>query len=467
MKPLVRNISSLISGDMAVRMIGFAITVYLARVLSPDGFGMFGIGLAVLGHMQLIASPGVQFIETRNIAADANPMAVRIGGVLTIRITIATLLALVAGSLLPYLVSPPELASCILLSLLSLFPLALFVDWVLQGKEDFIPLSAARVGGYAAYAAAVFVLVRSFSDVLYAPMAFFIGNIVTAAALLARMSSRYGPPRIGWNPSLWKDIVVQNAPTGAALYFGQLVFNLPPLVIGYFLGTHETGLYTAATKLVFLLLMSDRALNAVLLPALTRVLADRPDDVPDLLTLMLKLIWLIGVPVALCGILLAPVAIGIVFGEAYSASTIVTQVLLVYVGLTLMSSIAVCTLIATKNEGAYVRTIITGSAVLTIAVLILTPIWGITGAAVGATVGEGVSVVLLARQALRVQPQVRSGLSLSGILVIVPLVLATVLLYAVSPFITVAAVLVLWVVLMVVTQAIDVNDRARLRALLL
>jgi O-antigen/teichoic acid export membrane protein len=181
----------------------------------------------------------------------------------------------------------------------------------------------------------------------------------------------------------------------------------------------------------------------------------------------LKLIWLIGVPVALCGILLAPVAIGIVFGEAYSASAIVTQVLLVYVGLTLMSSIAVCTLIATKNEGAYVRTIITGSAVLTIAVLILTPIWGITGAAVGATVGEGVSVVLLARQALRVQPQVRSGLSLSGILVIVPLVLATVLLYAVSPFITVAAVLVLWVVLMVVTQAIDVNDRARLRALLL
>jgi O-antigen/teichoic acid export membrane protein len=467
MKPLVRNISSLISGDLTVRVIGFVITVYLARVLSPDGFGILGMGLAVLGHMQLIASPGIQFIETRNIAADANPMAIRIGGVLTVRLTIATLLALLAGSCVPYLVSPPELASCILLSLLSLFPLALFVDWVLQGKEDFVPLSIARVAGYAAYAVGVFLLVRSSTDLLYAPVAFFVGNIVTCAALLTSISSRYGLPRVGWNPTLWRDIIMQNAPTGAAIFFGQMVFNLPPLVVGYFMGTYETGLYSVATKLVFLLLVSDRALNAVLLPALTRLLADRPDDVPHLLTLMLKLIWLVGVPVALCGILLAPAAISVVFGEAYAASAIVTQVLLMYVGLTLMSSIAVCTLLATRNEGAYVRSIIAGSAVLTIAVVILTPFWGVLGAAVGVTVGEGVSVFLLARQALLVQPQVKSGLSLRGILVLVPLILAAVLSYAISPLIAVGALLVLWAILMVLTQAIDVHDRARLRALLL
>ena len=30
------------------------------------------------------------------------------------------------------------------------------------------------------------------------------------------------------------------------MFFGQMVFNLPPLVGGYFLGTHEVGLYSAA-----------------------------------------------------------------------------------------------------------------------------------------------------------------------------------------------------------------------------
>lgn len=467
MKRLARNIFSLISGDVAGRVIGFVITVYLARVLSPDGFGIFGIGLAVLGHMQLLASPGVQLIETRNIAADANPMAVRIGAVLTVRMTIATLLALLAGTILPYVVSPPELASCILLSLLSLFPLAVFVDWVLQGKEDFIPLSAARVAGYAAYAVGVFVLVRSSSDVLYAPLAFFVGNIVTAAALLISLSSRYGMPRIEWRPTLWRDIVVQNAPTGAAMFFGQMVFNLPPLVVGFFLGTHETGLYTAATKLVFLLLMADRVLNAVLLPALTRLLAERPEDVPEVLTLMLKLIWLVGIPVALCGVLLTPPAIQFVYGEEYRGAGIVTQVLLAYVGLTLMNSIAVCTLIASKYEGTYVRCIVAGSAVLSIGVIVLTPIWGITGAAVGAAVGEALSLVLMAREAIKIQPRVRPGLTRRGVLVLVPLLLVLWWTHALSPFIAVAAVLVAWGVLMMLTQAVDTHDRARLRALLL
>jgi PST family polysaccharide transporter len=448
-------------------VIGFAITVFLARILSPEGYGMFGIGLAVLGHLQLIASPGVQLVETRNIAADPRGMAARTGGVLAVRMTIATLLALLAGTTLPYLVSPPELASCILLCLLSLFPMALFVDWVLQGKEDFIPLSAARVAGYAAYAAGVFLLVQTSADLLYAPLAFFLGNIITAAVLMVSLARRHGVPRIGWTPSLWRDIVLQNAPAGVAMFFGQLVFNLPPLVVGYSLGSHDAGLYTAATKLVFLLLMADRILNALLLPALTRLLAERPEDVPGMLTLIARLIWLTGAPMALCGVFLAPPAIALVYGGAYGGATIVTQILLLYVGLTLMTSIAVCALVAMKREGTYVRCIVTGSAILSIAVIVLTPIWGIAGAAIGAAAGEAVSLILLAREALKLQPLVRPGLSRRGVLVLLPLVPVGWWASAMPPLVAVAVILGVWGVLMVITQAIDSADRARLRAMFL
>ncbi len=467
MKRLMRSIVSLVSGDAAGRVIGFVITVYLARILTPAGFGIFGIGLAVLGHLQLIANPGMQLIETRNIAAESGSMSARIGGVLAVRITIATLLALLAGILLPNIVGSPELASCILLSLLSLFPMALFVDWVLQGKEDFIPLSAGRVAGYAAYAVGVFVLVRSSADVLYAPMAFFIGNVVTALALLGGLAVRYGMPRIVWSPALWRAILVENAPTGAAMFFGQMVFNLPPLVVGYFLGTHDAGLYGAGTKLIFLLLMGDRILNAVLLPSLTRLLAEGSDEVPLVLTLIVKLIWLIGIPVALCGVLLAPAAIDVVFGGAYEGAAVVTQVLFLYVGLTLLNSIAVCTIVATKNEAAYARRMIAGSAVLAIAVIVLTPFFGVVGAAVGATVGEGVTLVLMAKKARSFQPQVRSGLTWRVVLVLLPLLLTGWFVRTLPVLVAVVVLLGLWGILMILTQVLDTHDRARLRALLL
>ncbi len=467
MKRLMRSIVSLVSGDTAGRIIGFAITVYLARVLTPGGFGIFGIALAVLSHMQLIANPGIPLIETRNVAAASGSMSERIGGVLVVRMTMAIVIALLAGILVPLIVSSPELTSCILLTLLSLFPMAMFVDWVLQGKEDFVPLSIARVLGYAAYAAGVFMLIRSSADVLYAPVAFFIGNMITAAALLIGLARRYGVPKIGWTPVLWRAILTQNAPTGAAMFFGQMVFNLPPLVVGYFLGTSEAGLYTAGTKLVFLLLMADRILNAVLLPALTRLLGERPDEVPGVLTLMLKLVWLIGVPIALVGALVAPPVIDLVFGGAYDGAAVVTQVLFVYVGLTLLNSVAVCTIIATKNEGAYARRMIAGSALLSIAVIVLTPFFGIAGAAAGAAVGEAVTLILMATKAMRLQPLVKSGLTPRGALVLVPLVLIGWWSSVLHAAVAAAIVIVAWGVLMMATRAIDKNDRAQLRALLL
>ncbi len=467
MKRLSRNILSVFSGDIAGRAIGFVITVYLARVLTPAGFGMFAIGLAVLGHLQLIASPGIQLIEMRNVAAGSGAITARMGGVLVVRLMLATILAMLAAIVLPFVVHPRELVYCILLSLLSMFPLALFVDWVLQGKEEFVPISISRVSGYAVYAVAVFLLVRASTDLLAAPVAFFAGNVVTAAILLVSLGARHSLPRLSWTPALWGSIARENAPTGIAVFCGQLVFNLPPLVVGYVLGTYETGLYGAATKLVFLLLMVDRILNAVLLPALTRMMNERADEVPEILTLTLKFLWLLGPPFILGGIFLAPPAVGIIFGDAYSGAGSVAQVLVLYVGLTALNSVAACTVIASRNEKAFVRRMIAGSVVLAVAVIVFTPLFGIVGAAIGATLGEAVTLLMMARKAMQTQPLVKSGLSPRVVLVIIlPFALAW-WIHALPPLVATGSSVAVWGIVLLATGAVTAHDRARLRALLI
>ena len=151
MKRPLRNMSALFAGDVASRGIGFLVTVYLARILEPAGFGLVSVGMALLGHLQLLSSPGIQLVETRNTARADGMDDRRFGGVLTLRFVLS--IVLFALALLVLFVNPydPAVRRVMLWSLASLFPLALATDWYLQGMERMPPIGAARFAGYCVY----------------------------------------------------------------------------------------------------------------------------------------------------------------------------------------------------------------------------------------------------------------------------------------------------------------------------
>jgi O-antigen/teichoic acid export membrane protein len=101
----------------------------------------------------------------------------------------------------------------------------------------------------------------------------------------------------------------------------------------------------------------------------------------------------------LLGNLLAAWGIHLVFGSAYAGAEPVFRILLLYIGLTLVNSIATNALLAGGFERQYSRILILGSVVLVVAILVLTPLFGTIGTASGAVFGEFSTVVLMASQA--------------------------------------------------------------------
>src|SRR5512137_3156507 len=94
-RPL-RNMTALFAGDVASRGIGFLITIYLARILGPAGFGLVSVGMALLGHLQLLSSPGVQLVEARNTARADGMDDRRFSGVLALRLALSIVLFVIA-----------------------------------------------------------------------------------------------------------------------------------------------------------------------------------------------------------------------------------------------------------------------------------------------------------------------------------------------------------------------------------
>jgi O-antigen/teichoic acid export membrane protein len=398
MRPPVRNAAAFVSADLGVRLIGFLVTVYLGRTLGPDGFGVIGIGLAILGHLSFLASPGIALLEMRIVAAASGADASRVGAVLSLRLFLAVLLTLVTWTCVALWPGSPPEGEIIFLYALSLIPMALLLDWYFQGREEMARVGVSRLVTSAVYGLLVLVSVRSAANLSSAPVALLVGNTAASLYLFTTYRTEVGRLALRWQPSAWKRILRDNLPVGLAMLLGQASVNFPPLVIGWVAGVAAVGEFNAALKIALLFLLADRVLSALLLPVVTRYLASRRAESRLLVRVILKIVLAAVFPIMAVGVVFAPRLVGGVFGDQYSAGVLPLQILMGYVGLTVLNSVYTAVILGDAKTGQYLGVNAIGSLALVILLLVLVPVSGIAGAAAAVVAAEAVLVLLMARK---------------------------------------------------------------------
>ncbi len=395
MKRPLANLLSLVSGDFGSRLLGFFITVYLARVLEPSGFGVMSLGLAVLGYLQLAGSAGIPILELRNAAATTDVNHERVGAVLSLRVTLAAMLwILTAGVVLLFDIDGVT-RDVIILFALSVFPLALMLDWFFQGKEAFLGTSLSRIAQYVVYGILVLLLVHGSDDIRQTGIAFCAGVLAATVVLWMGYSKRWGPIRLRWAPDLWKEILAKGMPVGVAMFLAQSVTNLPPLIIAYFSSAAEVGLFSSAMKLIFLMLLVDRLFNALFLPVVTRYFSSHAGEVQTLVEVTLRVVLAVVIPLAVVGIIVGRASIALALGTGYEGATSLFHVLTGYFALTVVNSVFVCILIGSGHERRYTRIMAWGSVVLCAAIVAGAAWFGAMGAASAVVLGELVTMILM------------------------------------------------------------------------
>lgn len=426
MKRPLKNTLSLLIGDVGSRVLGFGITVYLARVLEPSAFGVINIGFGVLGYLILIMSPGLQVLETRNAASAVGTDQKRVNSVLSLRFVLSVGLLAVTAMVSYAVISSEEIRQSIILFALSLIPLSLFLDWFFQGKEEFMSMSVARLITYLVYGTCVILFVDSTRDVSWVPIGFVAANLAATVFLFTRFR-RFGKFTFVWNPHEWKGILSASVPVGIAVILAQSAMNLPPIALGWYVSTAEAGVFSSALKLVFVLLMLDRIVNALLLPAATRYYSSKREDLPFFITVVLKVVLVTILPITVCAVLLSPLAILFVFGEQYADAIPILQILLIYFLLTVINSVFVCSLLAAGKEKDYTKSLNAGSIIFVVGIFAGAMFIGSEGVAYGIVAGELCTVLLMMYRTKSVldfhlwkpffRPMIAAGLMIASIYV--------------------------------------------------
>jgi O-antigen/teichoic acid export membrane protein len=399
-----KNFSYLTLADVGSRVFGFFATAYLARTLGVEKFGLLNLGFAFLSYGTLAMNPGIQLFATRAVTQQNVSLHVFVNDVLSLRFTLAVI-AMFVFVCVSFVLFSYEVTFLVFLFSFSLFPVALLLEWYFQANEQIALIGISRTVSQATYLVLVLLFVTSAETISYAAIAWLVSSVVAALLLFIPYRRKHSSFIFRWNArSLFqkngreKEILRNAFPIGFGTWLAQLGVHFPPLVIAYVLSEKEVGFFSAAYKIVFLFLLFDRVFFFLFYPVIIRTYRESAERLKRTLSLSLKIIITLLLPICFGVMFLSPKIIVFIYGSGYANAVPLLQILIWFVLFTVMHGVFTVGFIGIGKETLFSKIMLVGTIVQCALVVAGTVLFSTNGSALGFVAGEFCSMSLMMMQ---------------------------------------------------------------------
>lgn len=402
-------------GDSVFRM-GAAVFVnaYVARYLSPTGFGLLSFAAAMATLVTAIAQFGMQSVVVRELIRRPQERAAILGSALVLRLVAgaASILLAVGAS---ELVRPADHRADVIVLIVATVALPRawdIIDYDYQSRIVARPVVIARNVSFVAFA-----LLRPLLVLMHAPLEAFAfavtGEAILATILLLRRWREDGLV-VGVDAASWaevRDLVVTSWPLVIAGVSMIVYMRIDQIMLAAMMGDTGVGLFSAAVKISEALYFIPSAAVATVSPALTAARErSAAEHNRQTLQVMRILVW-IALVIALIFACFSRLIILRLYGPAYAPAA---AVLSIHAWIGVLMSISFVSGQWLVNEGYYhynMYQTLVGAAANIALNLLLIPRYGIVGAALASCSGQLVSVMLMMAVIPRTRPLFRLQLA--------------------------------------------------------
>jgi O-antigen/teichoic acid export membrane protein len=401
-----RHSAVFFAGTIFTAAAGYLFKIYLARVLGAEALGIYALGMTIVGLLGIFNALGLPYSAVRFVAAyTATGKLDLLRGFLARSIFLLLLCNLVLGGgllLVGRWVSVRFYHAPVLSRYLGMFALIMtfgaltgFLGQVLAGYKDiarrtvitnFIgsPLTMiftlGLVGAGLGLWGYIFAQVAS-AFVVVVLLVIAVWKLTPKAA--RALSGRLAP--------IENEVLSFSAVVFGISFLEYLLSQADKILIGFYLNPREVGVYAVATALVTFVPIILQSVNQIFSPTIADLYARGQ---VELLGRMYQTLtkWILGLTLPLAaGIIIFSPALMRIFGHDFEQGwpilVIGTLGQLINCGVGSVGYL----LMMSGNQGRVVRIQAVMACVMVALSAILIPKWGITGAAVGAAVTNGVS----------------------------------------------------------------------------
>lgn len=210
--------------------------------------------------------------------------------------------------------------------------------------------------------------------------------VLVVTLLLVRQHASLKP---SFDLAVWRRVLRETLPYAVAAAVGILYFRLAVILMSYVSTGHETGIFSAAFRIVEALALIPPLLVSSLFPILARAARDDPRRLAYALQRIFEVALIVGTGLALTLAVAAPFAIQVVAGDGFHGSIPVLRIQ----ALTMITAFLLATwnfgLLSLKRFREIMIANLSSATVSVVGTLALAPPLGAEGAAVATVAAEG------------------------------------------------------------------------------
>ncbi len=364
---------------------------YISRIILPIGTGKITFATSIVTYFSMFAQLGIPTYGVKACAKvrdDKEELSRVAQEILIINLITCLFAYLALFASIFYVPKLNEEKELIFIISSTILLTALGVEWLYKALEEYTYITIRSIGFKFIALISMFVLIHKRTDyILYGAITIFAA---TASNILNFINVRkliYIHPVGKYNfKRHFKSIIIYFAMAVATTIYT----NLDNVMLGFINGDEEVGYYSAAVKIKNLVISVVTSASTVLLPrASYYVEKGMMEEFKSVTKKTMNCILLMSIPAAVYFMLFAKEGIYLLSGEAFAGAIIPMQIIMptiVFIGITNVLGIQIMIPLGQEIQVLYSE--IAGAVIDLVLNIILIPLLGAAGAAIGTLAAE-------------------------------------------------------------------------------
>jgi O-antigen/teichoic acid export membrane protein len=415
-----RNFGWLSMGRIAGDLLTFVLFVVLSRAFGQEGVGQYAFAMGLTGFFAAAADFGLYNLTVKELSRHAWDRQRFLSSVLTLRLALSAGALAALLLLLVFLPLPPQARLIVIIigvhqvaAALATGLGAVFVAHEAMAVAGLLE-ALARASGALLGAG----LVLAGSDMVIALLPLPAAAVAQTAAAAILISRRYGLGRPSVAPADWLPTLHEALPYGLSVLIRRVSIRLDVVLLGLLIGTTAVGIYSAAYRVIFMVMFIPLLASVAVLPRVSRAYASNArEELSALYHQSLRFAVLVGLPSLLGLWLVAPDLVLSLFGQDFEGSIWLLRLLAPLFFLECLRSLIAAFLTGCDLQAARTRSEWLSAGVNLAGNVVLISGLGTAGAAIATVAAELTLVVVMAIRLSSVLgwPEIGSRIILGGV----------------------------------------------------